>query len=441
VNSARLGLCVAVMCIHIAVVFSIAKQPLHVNAAAPEQRSLIWALHNDTVHRIGPAADFFAVYHAGAALRGGRDPYGHGRQQDLDTAPYFYQFRYLPAVAYAMGRGVAELAPRTAWWLWILTLEMLLAVVSIALLRRLPAAGWSQSLAFALLYLSSPYFLELHMGQFTFATLALLTLALLSAEGSDGSPLRRRLASAGCLSASILLKPVALASLPALLRHREQWTSIGVALALVVATSVPYFALHPEQWRTFAELNLASPFGGMHPGNHGLLYLVFMGLADLGVPADDATWSLLLPPWRAAWLGVSAILVVASRCERIVVGGATMILAHFLGFAHVWEHHMSGLLPLGVALWAVLLADDETRRGWAATLTPLALLMLALPTSYALFDLQLDPGVPDPSLLWPRYASYLNASCKVLPTLALFAVCVSVLHRSGWRIPRWVRGR
>lgn len=438
-SALRPGLCLAALCIHIAVVVSIASQPLNVNAAAPEQRSLIWALHNDTVHRVGPAADFFAVYHAGAALRGGRDPYGYGRQQGLHTAPYFYQFRYLPVIAYSMGRVVAELAPRSAWWLWILTLEVLLAVLSVALLRRLPAAGWSRSIAFALLYLSSPYFLELHMGQFTFATLGLLTLALLFAEAREdggGSPVLRRITSAGCLSASILLKPISLAALPALLRRREQWVSVGVALCLVAVTSFPYFTLHPEQWRTFAELNLARPFGGMHPGNHGLLYLVFLGLADLGAPPSDAAWSELLAPWRAAWLGASAILVLASRCDRLVVGGTTMILAHFLGFAHVWEHHMSGLLPLGVALWAVLLSDDEARHGWAATLTPVALLMLSLPTSYAFFDLRLDPGVPDPSLFWPRYASYLNAACKVLPTLALFAVCVSILHRSGWRTRR-----
>lgn len=51
--------------LHFYVVYTIVAQPLNVNRYPPSSRSVIWPLHNDTAHRIGPAMDFFAIYHAG----------------------------------------------------------------------------------------------------------------------------------------------------------------------------------------------------------------------------------------------------------------------------------------------------------------------------------------------------------------------------------------
>jgi hypothetical protein len=77
-------------------VVSIASQPLRVNFHL-DGRSLIWGLHYDTVHRAGPGADFFALYHAGIMLEHGESPYAS--KEVPPVTPEFYPFRYLPIVA------------------------------------------------------------------------------------------------------------------------------------------------------------------------------------------------------------------------------------------------------------------------------------------------------------------------------------------------------
>jgi len=74
--------------IHIAIVASI----------LVEDRSVIWPLHNDTIHRHGRGADFYGVYHAGVNTRRGMNPY---RLNNDGITPYRYPFRYLPIVASA----------------------------------------------------------------------------------------------------------------------------------------------------------------------------------------------------------------------------------------------------------------------------------------------------------------------------------------------------
>jgi hypothetical protein len=435
-NAWRPALAVAgVLTIHFWIVLSIAQQPLGVNAAPPEARSLVWPLYHDSVHRIGPAADLFAVYHAGRAFAAGIDPYGYGRQE-IDTAPYFYQFRYLPAVGRSLGGALALASPRAAWWAWIGVLELLLAIGCAAICARTPDPRLRVAL-FALLYLQSPYFLELHMGQFTFAALCLLALAALLA---DDGPARTRLAGAArslalaaCFTVSALLKPIALAAAPAWLRRRRDALVLAAALCVIVASNAPDFASHPERWRSFSELNLGHPPGGMHSGNHGLTYLVFLALRDLGLPLRDGLPPAFLVVWRYAWLGLAAALVLGSRCRSVVVGANALVLAHFLGFAHVWEHHASGCVVLGAALLAALAREPELHDRRAIAVALGALVALALPTPFALFDTVRDPLALDPPSDWPPFATYLCAASKALPSLLLFAVCAHLLWRQGWR--------
>ncbi|MBC8425959.1 hypothetical protein H8E07_17745, partial [bacterium] len=61
--------------LHGYVVLDIAGQPLPVNGRTDAERSVVFPLHNDTVHRVGPGADLFVVYHAGRCLAAGRSPY------------------------------------------------------------------------------------------------------------------------------------------------------------------------------------------------------------------------------------------------------------------------------------------------------------------------------------------------------------------------------
>jgi hypothetical protein len=93
----------AVIAAHLAIVLSIARQPMRVSQAPREERSLIWPLHHDTVHRAGPGSDFFAVFHAGVQLSRDTSPYV-GKENPRVT-PDYYAFRYLPIVAETLGRA------------------------------------------------------------------------------------------------------------------------------------------------------------------------------------------------------------------------------------------------------------------------------------------------------------------------------------------------
>src|SRR5438105_106476 len=111
------------LALHAAIVLSIIDSP----------RPIIWRLHNDTVHRIGPAADFYAVYHAGVNLRRGLSPFANNQD---GVTPFYYPFRYLPGLGFA-AEPLTWLSPRQAYLLWIAVLESLLAALVFALRPRL----------------------------------------------------------------------------------------------------------------------------------------------------------------------------------------------------------------------------------------------------------------------------------------------------------------
>ncbi|HEY0003367.1 MAG TPA: hypothetical protein VGB17_01060, partial [Pyrinomonadaceae bacterium] len=106
-------------------VISIALHLFVVHSILYGARPVIGSLHNDIVYRIGRGADFFAVYHAGRNLSRGISPYA---TNDDNLLPYYYPFRYLPIVAVA-GRLLASMPPETAYRVWILMLEGLLAAL------------------------------------------------------------------------------------------------------------------------------------------------------------------------------------------------------------------------------------------------------------------------------------------------------------------------
>jgi len=63
-------------------------------------------------------------------------------------------------------------------------------------------------------------------------------------------------------------------------------------------------------------------------------------------------------------------------------------------------------------------------------LAVVAVVLLALPTPFALFDRTADPRVLDPSIDWPAAARYLMPLCKVAPLLTLFVLGWRALARS-----------
>ncbi len=383
---------------HLAVVLSVVLQ----------EHPVIGSLHNDTIHRAGRAADFNAVYHAGLNLREGRNPYD---AEPDGVTPYFYPFRYLPVLAYA-AQPLSLLTPGAAYLVWVVLLEVLLGILLAVLWRQLQPPGLRLAVILVLL-LSSPFFLEVYMGQFTFAALALCALALTVRRGS------------GLLVASVLLKPVALATLPALLRHRERWPLAGAMAAGVLLAAGPYFLAHRDQWVIFFDSNFLIT-GGYHAGNFGLVHLLHLVAEDVLPALDAGRWAVAAGAWRLLVLGGTALVVLVARRQEWRLGVPALLLAHFLTFAHVWEHHLSGVVVLGAV--ALTVPGLKTSRRWAMWA---CLVLLALPTPHFFFDSARDPAIWDPAQNWPRYASYLTALAKVLPTAGLYGLILGEVVGAG----------
>ena len=413
---------------HVAVIVSIAGQPLEPSRYSTA-RAWIWPLHNDTVHRRGPGADFFALYEAGRSVRRGHSAYD---REPMPEAPHAYAYRYLPALASGVGAPLSRLAPKHAWWLWIALLEVLLAttIAQIALLSRRRVAVWAS----VLLLLSSPYFLELHMGQFTFASCALAVLAAIWTEFRGGRT--SAAAAIAAFASAALLKVFPLVTLPAFARTARGAAVGALAAVAVGAVALPGFALHPDDWETFRRINFSAPVGGLDAGNYGLSYVAHLLLAPEGGWAEES-WQRLVLVWQWGLLFSTAGLVVMARHPGLLLGAATLLLAHFLSYVHVWEHHMSGALVAVLA--AALVAEREGERGALAVLLACGTL-LALPTPFWLLDSALDPRVWDPSTGWPSWQRALLASSKALPLLLAFGACLWVLLRQGVGAPRLLSG-
>lgn len=412
---------------HLGLVLSLALQPLGVHARPAAERSILWGLFHDAVHRDGPGADFFAVYTAGEAVAQGRSPYwpDSARQR----APYGFPFRYLPLVAQTLGRALAQLEPRPAYLVWIGVLELLLALCLIRLWPRLPR-GWPRYLGAAAALLSAPYLLELHMGQFTFAALALATLALtgLPAAAASTASVGARAGHGLLLGVAMLLKLFPLALLPALVRTRRGWPLAAAALALVLLGLAPLL-FDAANTQTFLERNVTSPGGGMDAGNFGLACALTQAQAD---PLQTA-W---LKWWHLALIGFTTAAVLLSRRAGVLLGAAALVLAHFCGYVHVWEHHYSGLVLVG--LWImVALAEDAPSSRAALAAAAVLVCLLALPTPYTLLDLAKDPHMPDVAADWSLGRRLLLNGSKALPCAALYLLCMARLLGGGVALP-WV---
>ena len=377
-----------------------------------QDRPIIWPLHNDTIHRAGRGADFYAVYHAGLNQRKGIDPYANNAD---GATPYFYPYRYLPIVATAF-QPLTSLSPQTAYRVWLLILEGVLALFLVTIWNRIPETGVRLS-AIGLLLISSPYFLELYMGQFTFVSVTLCCLGLLLPMGQL------------LFCVSVLIKPLTLAALPALASQRRYWAHGASAILCVALVTVPYFVRHPEQWLVFFNENFRLQ-GGLHAGNYGFARLLQLLLNDLNIPLSPQRWDSLVHTLRYAAFAATSLLVLLSKRRSVLVGVPALLLAHFLTYQHVWEHHMSGVSVLAAVM---LTARDRGRLFSYAIL--FSLLLLSSPTLFGVFDVARDRAVFDPSGQWPKYASYLIVLSKVIPTLTLYLCSTVYLGRSGLMSP------
>jgi hypothetical protein len=226
-----------------------------------------------------------------------------------------------------------------------------------------------------------------------------------------------------------LLKVFPFVTAPALVRHQRFWPHLIVALCGLVLLTLPYFFFHPSDWQTFRGTNFSSTSGLDPAGNYGVVYLLYLLAKDLRGPSVVGFWQLFYPIFQIGLLTLTSLLVLFSRDDRVAFGVVTMLLAHFLTYVHVWEHHASGMVA---ALLLLLTVEYEER--WLRAVIICALVLLALPTPFVLFNPPHEPLAWAPA--WPHYADYLNLLPKVLPVLALYPLCVFKLWKAGFAWPR-----
>jgi hypothetical protein len=103
------------------------------------------------------------------------------------------------------------------------------------------------------------------------------------------------------------------------------------------------------------------------------------------------------------------------------------LLAHFITYQHVWEHHISGILVISAALLTV----PQRRKASSAFILGM-MLILALPTPFGILDTAKNAALADPAVDWPRVYSYLIVLPKAIPMFALFIMCLVDLSRQGF---------
>jgi hypothetical protein len=373
--------------------------------------------HNDIRNRPGPAADFFAVYHAGRQVWTQRSPY---EREELPavTPPHFAPFRYPPGVAWTLGAAAAKIRPWIAYGAWVVLLEALL-VLGLVRLREViedpvhlawVRAGW---LAFP------PFFVELWMGQFTFVAAMLTFLAVL--EWRRARP--RRAAAGWAAACALKIFPLALA--PAL-AFRRRAGALAAAALVTAAALAPLLAIDGAVGGFFG-LNFGAPEPmEVHAGNFSLLVLLHR-LVELvtGGPPDPAAWI-----WVARGLAWSLAAVVTAAMWRARRGDLGLAAAAALWLLPLmskdsWEHHGVIALP-AVALMVSAFAGQPRR----LALTAVAWALAAAPS--LLVVLQAEPSTWYPDAAWSPAARVLYHAPRPLGALLGLGLCVVAM----WRAPR-----
>ena len=396
------GVIAGAAAIHVVLVWSVIGQVPDANVPPTSTRFLTGPLFFDAVSWPGPGGDFFALYHGGLQARRGGSPH------DLTTvegdAPYYFRYIYSPVLAQTLGRAVTLLPSRSAYLVWVGVIEASL-LAWLLLLGRDEAPLSVRTFACVLLLASQPYLLELHMGQFTFVAVALTLWAVRS---------RQRASGAAALFAAIVLKTFPLVVLPALVRTRARRVLIGglVAATIVLVSSAP----GPGGDGHFA-LGMVDTMGGPHPGAESLsqaIYVIVMALSGVWIPT-------VLPWLPAAVVSVSLALTawrVFTGRGSVMLGGCAMLLAFFVSYLHVWEHHYSAVLLISVVALVEMsrttARDDAPRRALAV-----AAILLALPSPFALAGHAFQS--------WTAVTWLLMSVSKGLPTVIAFAAVLGAI--------------
>lgn len=367
------------------------------------------ATNDSSDRRHGRGADFFSVYQAGVSARDGCSVYGEARCP-LDV-PYAYPYRYLPFVGGALAQAATAVEPETAYWAWVGVLEAVLLLGALFVLGRAPPPLRAPLAWVGALF--TPFYLEVFLGQFSFAMGALVAVTAYALDRER--PGRATAAWTGAL----LVKTNAFLIAP-LIAAQARLRMLVLAGATVAVLNVPYFLMEPGSW-TAAQDNVGriDEPAITDAGALGLQSLVTL-LSQPGTWVHyPESWRLAVSLALMALIGLPVLVAVWRRPDPIV-GALALMSLHFVVYPDVWEHHYSLLLPL-LALTIALRA--ELARGLLVCAAA-----LALPTPYALLEAVskdragYDPLAFDAQPPWPDAAVVGYHLWKVVPLLAVLAL-------------------
>jgi len=398
--------------------------------------------HNDAVRR-HQAADFFSVYQGAAHIWAGVSPYSP--EGVVPRVPYFFEYRYLPSVGYTFVAPLLLFSPWPAYWLWIIVLELLL-VFNIIFTRQMTRDPSRANIATAMWLLFSPLYVELYMGQFSFAMGSMFFwMAYGIWRGKSRMPWAAWIAS-------VLLKTNSILFAPSFFR-RGLMGILAACAVVVLVLNLPHFARIPSDARELADRNGGIGSGFYTPMSHagGMGVQALAAVVGYSVEQryedDHASWLNLKPPppnepvdarrralLTLTWSAVIAALAATFFVKRfdLWVNLTVWMLAYFVIFPDVWEHHYSMLLPMLVLLYL--------HRPRLAIPVILTWAFVAAPSLHVFIDTPLrifEPAgyVPvdtfDPQTYWPAWASILYHTTKAVPVYVLFWYLVWWSFRDG----------
>lgn len=378
----------------------------------------------DDASRFSRGIDFYGIYQGGTYALEGHTIYDWAV---ADTVPYSTPYRYLPFFAHTVGAAFNAIPARGAYWVWVVCIELMVAVNAWGALRFTDAGKWRYAGA-ACWYAFTPLYLEIYMGQWSIlmATLTWWTGLLLV----RGAPIR----AAVPWVASLLVKTNSALLGPLWLRL-GQWRMLAVAAVIIVLLNAPYFLFRPDDLDTFLRLNFGSYYGeevrdrAVLTISGDLSGKAFVRAVWFAVDGQaDHVPRLVERAYLVAIVGASLAATFLPRRVDVIALFSVWTCVFFLGYP-AWEHHHVMMLP---ALTLLIVARPEYR-----TVALVVFVLCASPTPYALGELAAGDHPRDPLLsdenYWPAWASVLHHASKALPVAWLWAVLALSQLAPAWR--------
>lgn len=354
--------------------------------------------------RVPRGLDFFSIYQAGYNFRHGMSVYYGVREHRYGSehlvVPYFSGFRYLPYYAVLYGGLLSMAAPWTAYWLWVVFVEILLIFNLHAIrilfidekLLRLTRAVW---LSF------SPYYIEMHIGQQSMVTVTLLTMCAIAHR--ESRPYKRDF----FYGLSVLWKLNSILFIPIWIKLRR-FRSIMVLMLVMVILSAPYFLVVPGSFSEFASY-FHHKFVAAGPNSQGFTALFVSIWQDTGLSATDLPIALSI--WKYLMIGLAVATTFLPKRINVLRVLAMWICIYFLTYQYVWEHHYVMMLPV----YTMLVASSGRVRWLIPALFHIA------PTPYFFFN---DPTRSMPQETWSVFQDLLYYGFRTAPVAIIFFTLV-----------------